>query len=269
MGVVKKEATLLLEGNEKEPLMASTRVGGHIVVFAGDSTAEAWRGSTEAIAAYKIFWKQLIFWTAQQDYRANQLVIHLDKRRINVNADEKLTFSFRLIGKDGLDVKGVVFQPRVLDPKQQSHAVDSAPPHQNGTFKNAKEPGEHQLVVGATVKDIEIKPEHAKFLVAFDDHELQFPRTEFDTLKSLAIETGGDLHDLDKFGRYLDELEGQVRADGRHKTSHWPDWTRLPASGHVRDQAAGLWSSFALFSYLLFIALIGSEWLLRRLWGLV
>jgi hypothetical protein len=67
----------------------------------------------------------------------------------------------------------------------------------------------------------------------------------------------------------LDELGAHVAREGRHKTAHWPDWNRVPPSTETRDQLAGIWHSFAALGVLLFTALLVTEWLLRRMWGLV
>lgn len=276
LGTIVGNATRLLEERDgKDLLMAATipsADAGPVVVFAGDSTSRSWYNSAEAIAAYTHFWKQLFFWLAQHDDQTNQLAIHLDKRRINANAGEMLTFTLSLRGKDGAELTGATFEPEVVGPNHK-YKPDSLTPHRTGTFKDAKEPGPHLLSVRATGKDstgkeIEVTGK-ARFLVAFDDIESRFPRTEHDALRIIAAESGGEFRDLDKVTEYLDSLAGQVNRESREKTTHWPDWTRVPASPHVADQFAGLWGSLVLVSFVLFVILLALEWGLRRWWGLV
>src|SRR5262249_34051459 len=139
---------------------------------------------------------------------------------------------------------------------------------QRGAFQNAKEPGEYRLIVEGKDGAVNAKAD-ARFLVAMDDIELLRPVAEHETLVRIAANSDGQFHTLNEADplHSLDELKSQVNRDARHKTTHWPDWTRLPASGSGRDQMSGLWHSFALLTFLIFVALVGCEWGLRRMWG--
>jgi hypothetical protein len=278
VGGLNKDSTELLNGKNGAVVMAATRKGaeGHVVVFAGDSTSRAWFGSKEAIAGFKRFWKQLVFWLANQEDQANQLHIDLDKRRLNANAGEILGFRFSLRGKSGTDLPGAAFKAKVVGPRLE-YPVQyvGEEQHQRGTFQGAKEPGEHRLVIEGKAKDLDgsevEKKGEARFLVAFDDIEMLRPLAEHETLSKIAANAEGRFYVLQEQAllQYLDELRNQVNRESRQKTMHWPDWQRVPASDHMRDQISGLWSSFALVGFLLFVGLVGGEWLLRRLWGLV
>jgi hypothetical protein len=277
LGSLVEGSTELLKepGKDGKLVMAATKKGveGYIVVFAGDSTSRAWFGSPAAVAGYKQFWKKLVFWLAKQEDRTNQLVIHLDRRRVNANASEILGFTFSLRGKDGEDIAGATFKATVIGPNQKYPVSSlSKGTKQHGSFQGAKEPGEHRLVVEATAKNngISVKAE-ARFLVAFDDIEMLRPLAEHESLSKIAANAEGRFQVLEEqtLLEYLDELKNQVSRESRQKTTHWPDWQRLPSSDRARDQLSGLWNSFALVGFLLFVALLGTEWLLRRLWGLV
>ena len=277
VGGLTEGSTELLKGKNGEVVMAATRKGeeGHVVVFAGDSTSKAWFGTKEAVAGYKKFWRQLVFWLARHEDQANRLVIHLDKRRLNANAADILGFTFSLRGKSGTDLPGATFKAKVVGP-QREYPVNYVreDQHQRGTFQGAKDPGEHRLVIEATAKDdgrdVQAKAE-ARFLVAFDDIEMLRPLADHETLSKIAANAEGRFSVLQEQAllQYLDELKNQVNRESRQKTTHWPDWQHIPVSDHTRDQLSGIWNSFALIGFLLFIALLGSEWLLRRLWGLV
>jgi hypothetical protein len=276
LGTRRDGSTIFLKSKDNELVMAATRQGegGHVVVFAGDSTSRAWFGSPEAVAGYKLFWKRLVFWLAKQEDQANRLVIDLDKRRLNANAAEVLGFTFSLRDKDGKVRTDATFKAEVVGPKQEKYPISHARDGQQerGTFQGAKEPGDHRLVVTPMVGGKEVgKPTKASFLVVLDDIEMLRPLAEHETLSKIAGNAEGRFQLLEENAllQYLDELQGQVNRESRHKTTHWPDWKRLPASDYARDQLAGLWHSFALVSFLLFSSLLGGEWLLRRLWGLV
>jgi hypothetical protein len=275
LGRVRDGSTKLLvaKNDENATVMAFTRHagGGYVAIFGGDSTWRSWRENSEAVAGYKKFWKQLVFWLANQEDQANQLVVQLDKRRLNANAAEVLNFTFSLRDKAGI-VAGATYDAKIVGPDQKPVAVQYVRDGQvqRGTFQGAKEPGEHRLVIDAKADGISRRRE-TRFLVAFDDIEMIRPVAEHESLAKIAASSDGRFHVLEESAllQYLDELQGQVNREARHKTVHWPDWTRTPASAQTRDQLAGLWHSFGLVSFLLFVALVGTEWLLRRLWGWV
>ena len=261
---------LRVKGKKDAPLLVSTSVeSGLVAVFAADSTARSWRMKQEAVAGYQRFWKQLILYLAQQQDDANQLWVQLDKRRINAGAAEPLGFKFGLRDNKGRDVTDAKFTAKIVGPgKREAKATYVAEDaHQRGTFQGAKELGEYQLVV--EVKDM--LPTVARFLVVDNDVEMLRPEADHDALRKIAANSDGRfaLAEEAALVQFLDELKGQVSGAARHRTTQWPDWKRLPATDHTRDQLAGLWNSFALLGFLLFTALLGCEWLLRRLWGLV
>jgi hypothetical protein len=279
MGAVDERAVKLLEWN-KTPIMAMTQGGakqGRVVVFAGDSTHVAWFSNSEVPSvhtAYKKFWKTLALWLSRQEDNANQLWIALDRRRISTDPGDLLGFSFGLRGKSG-ELLGATFTAKVMR-EQQEFPVQFAKDkdRQRGRFQGAKEPGEYKIVIQGKAKDgaDDVQAEGvARFVVAADDIELLRPAAEHETLIRIAANAEGRFHVADEQSlvQYLDELKSQVSRESRHKTVHWPDWKRLPASESLRDQLPGIWSSFGLVSLLLFVALLGCEWGLRRWWGLV
>ncbi|MBI2805739.1 MAG: VWA domain-containing protein [Planctomycetes bacterium] len=270
-------ATALLKSTQDELVMAATRASAasRVAVFGGDSTYRAWRDNPEAIRAYNHFWKNLIYWLAKQEDNANRLWIALDRRRLNVDAAETLGFTFGLKGKTGAELPNAKFSAEIVGPK--NHAVQFAPEGQSqrGTFQTTARPGEYRLVVKATAKDSDgnnVQAESAaRFMIVSEDIEMLRPAAEHGTLRRIAAESDGRFRLADEaaFVQFLDELREQVNRESRQKTVHWPDWKRLPTSESARDQLPALWSSFALVSLLLFVALICGEWSLRRWWGLV
>jgi hypothetical protein len=265
---------------KNEIVMAMTRAGekqGRVVVFGGDTTYKAWGSNEEMPAvkkAYVRFWKSLALWLAKQDDNAAQLWIALDRRRMSTDPSDVLGFRFGLRGKTG-ELTNATFTAKVVRDKQEfsvQHNKDKD--HQRGRVQGGKAPGEYQIVIHGKGKDgaEDVQAESvARFVVAADDIELLRPAANHETLRQIAANAEGKFFSADEQGliQYLDELKGQVSRESRHKTVYWPDWKRLPASQSVRDQMPGLWHSFALISLLLFVALLGTEWALRRWWGLV
>jgi hypothetical protein len=274
MGKVRGD--LLMEGDKGQPVMAAHARGGRVAVFAGDSTAKAWL-TPETVVAYDRFWKRLALWMANQTDDGKLLWIRLDKRRVNARIGEALGFTFGLKDKKGNDLRDATFPVlKVIGPKQQEFALtpirDKDVPYQRGVFQGAKEPGEYKIVITGLAPELDAPEKvEASFLVVSDNIEMLRPVAEHETLRKLAAASGGRFFAVEEAAllAYLDDLKSQVNSESRHKTTQWPDWNRLPASDHTRDQLAGLWHSFALGGFLLFTALLGGEWLLRRMWGLV
>jgi len=281
LGSLAKDSTVLLgvDGDKKKPVMVATAarngLGGRVVVFAADSTWRKWYESDEAVRGHHAFWKQLVGWLARQEDNANELWIKLDKRRMGTDAGDILGFTFGLRGKTS-ELPGARFDAKIVGPKGQSIPVrfSREDQHQRGSFQGAKEPGEYKIVIAGTGKDgdKEVAAEgSARFLVADDNLEMLRPAAEHETLIKIAAASDGQFHLAKEAAllQLLDDLKNQASRDARQKTTYWPDWQHLPPSDHVRDQLAGLWNSFAFVGFLLFVLLIGSEWTLRRLWGLV
>ena len=202
-------------------------------------------GSKDAIAGYKTFWKQLVYWLAKAEDQGSRLQIELDKRRLNANAAEILSFNFSLRHKAGKAIPNARFNTKIVGPDSREYPVTTVAKgaKQFGTFQG-KEPGEYRLVVSGEGTDRDDKgTAEARFLVAFDDIEMLRPLADHETLGRIAAESDGRFYVLDEAAllQYLDELKNEVNREARHKTTYWPDWKRMPASDHPRDQLAGLW----------------------------
>jgi uncharacterized membrane protein len=281
LGSLAKDSTVFLgvDGDKKKPVMVATQasagLGGRVVVFAADSTSRGWYETDEAVHAHHVFWKQLVGWLARQEDNANELWIKLDKRRVGADAGDILGFTFGLRGKTS-ELPGAKFDVKIIGPKELTFPVrfSREDQHQRGSFQGAKEPGVYRIEIKGSGKEADKDVEGkgiARFLVADDNLEMLRPAADHETLVKIAVASDGQFHLAQEAEllQLLDELKNQASRDARQKTTHWPDWQRLPPSDHVRDQLSGLWNSFAFVGFLLFVLLIGSEWLLRRLWGLV
>ena len=89
--------------------------------------------------------------------------------------------------------------------------------------------------------------------VAFDRVKVA---TDNDFLKKLSSAGGGRAYRLDDLPGYLTELATQPLDAARPKPRYVPDWRR--------DQGRGFLTGWLV----LFVALIGAEWGVRRWWGL-
>jgi len=73
----------------------------------------------------------------------------------------------------------------------------------------------------------------------------------------LAVPTGGKALRLDDLPGFLKELKAEAPPDTGKKPRYYPDWHRNRSKGFLP-----LW-------LVLFTLLLGAEWGLRRLWGMV
>jgi hypothetical protein len=240
-------------------------------VFAGDSTATSWLRTAEAARGFIRFWKQLVFWLANQQDTSSQLAVKLDNRRMTDDPADVLGFTMTLRDKDGNELTRPTFKAKVIcEGAEYPVRIDG----KRGYFQNPKKIGEHDLVVEAIATDSKknkvSQTETVRFMVAPDRTETQRPRADHELLARIASASEGRFHPAseDAFLKYLDELASQVKRESRVRTTNWPAWNRLPASDMARDQLAGLWNSFALLGLLIFVTLLFAEWLLRRMWGL-
>jgi hypothetical protein len=77
-------------------------------------------------------------------------------------------------------------------------------------------------------------------------------------MKGLALDGGGKAYRAEELPRFLQQLKGQPLDAKVVKTETWPNWQE-------REKP----SPFLMIFFLLFVALIGLEWFLRRSWGMV
>ena len=112
----------------------------------------------------------------------------------------------------------------------------------------------------------------ARFLVVSDELEMLRPVADHESLSKIAANSDGRfaLAEEGPLVQVLDELKGQVNGEvrGRRRRTG-PTGSGCPPRTTCAIMPTGLWNSFALVSFMLFAALLGCEWLLRRLWGFV
>jgi hypothetical protein len=279
MGSVRPGATTMAKSNrgDKALVMAATQVGaGRVLAFAGDSTWK-WRKSPETIAAHERFWKQVILWLAQQDKAQGNVWVRLDKRRLMANDNQVVNFKVGLRGKNGQDIPNGRFKVKIVTPQNAEIDLPTSLERgqEGGSFWKVTAPGEYRIVVQGEGKDADgtpIKGEaEGRFLAYATDIENARPAADPAFLQRLAAAGGGRYHKAGEreLVQYLEELRSQPVPQARPRGAVWPDWRRNPASGSLEDQAATLWASGLLLSFVLFVSFLCVEWFLRRRWGMV
>jgi uncharacterized membrane protein len=272
LGKPKKAATVLadakLANGSRVPMLVGQQVGkGRTLAFAGDTT---WRWErlgrperTDGTTLHHRFWKQVVLWLAQQDKIEGNAYIKPDVRR--VGSGGKLGFTVGLRGPGGKELEDGYFEVTAIDPQQNEIQVE--PPARDkgdvrGLFWKTQTPGEYHLRVKAWPKGADpkkAKPETAesRFIVYQDDTEMTRRGADHDFLEKLAGAGGGKFHLADEFPRFVKDLNQLPLPHGKQKAELWPDWKRNRLSG------------FLVGIFLLFVAVVCTEWFLRRSWGMV
>ena len=80
---------------------------------------------------------------------------------------------------------------------------------------------------------------------------------DHDMLRKIAAAGGGQFHRLDELPTFLKELAAQPLETIKPKPKYLPDWRR--------DRSKGFLPGWLI----LFTLLLGGEWALRRMWGMV
>jgi hypothetical protein len=132
------------------------------------------------------------------------------------------------------------------------------------------------LIVTATAKgpggqESSLGSASARFLGFAEDVENQQPAANHQELIKLSSAGGGSFRVAGKeeLLQCLNELRERTAGPGWIKRDVWPNWKISPVSDAASDQIGALLQSLALPCLVLFVACIGTEWFLRRWWGMV
>ncbi len=257
---VKETATVYLESDDeaRRPIMASAMVGGRALVFAGDST---WRWRRYGFEKeYNRFWRQVILWLAFWDSRNDESVsIELPKRRFSARALVK--FGVVVKSMDGEAVENVSFDATLTLPsgKQQVITINQVGDRYQSELdpSSLSQSGLYQIQVAANRQGISIGESIREFVVMDLDKEKANPVANPEQMKRLANQTsefGGKALGPEQLSEILD----QYIDDPPMTKIEIPSKRRLGES--FADATAFL---------LMFVILLGTEWWLRKKWGLV
>jgi len=252
---LKPNAQVIAEstGARRWPLLVIGAWGeGRTVAAAFDST---WRWRLEGFGeAQRRFWRQLVLWLARKDESQDQAVwVRLDQRRYQRGSHVGFTLgtgktASEPLSPDSFKVE-VVLPDETVVPVRASHRGEVLV----GRFQDTDVPGDYRVRVTARDEDLPQEIAEARFTVPDLDMELDQPASEPTLLESLAhitAEAGGAGLAPEEFNDLLDDLLS--------RTEEYEEEVSVKAS---------LWDTWPTF--LLIVALLSSEWLLRKRWGLV
>jgi uncharacterized membrane protein len=232
---------------EPQPLVAVQRAGrGRTFVFTGEG-AWRWRmGLMSNNRAYETFWRQALRWLAVQAPPPVEVTVEPPPLGVAVPV------AVRVVTPAYEPVSDASVQVRVEEPGGASRTLaatlDTAEP---GLYKASLltlAPGVHRLDVEATRAGARVGRGSVQVLAGGVDPELLDPRRNDAMLRRLAESTGGAPLDAER----LDGLPGLIR--------------KAAAAPTARLVERDVWHNG--WSFAIICALLGTEWALRRRWGL-
>jgi len=256
---VSAAASVLIETPDGEPLLVVQEVGkGRAAVVGFDSTWQ-WSFTNErGIEAQRRFWRQLVMWLAQRKpdvwvtsdrLRYNLARHHSGKQQVLIQAGvirsdsggapHNLTLTGSLVGPEG--GKRTISWTRRAGEFQSRLSVEDA--------------GDYRVLVEAKMGNEVLGSSKTAFVVESMDVEMIEPLANLEPLKYLANRTaaiGGEYVPVVQFGQLLQRIEKETPLSETVRTSR----------NSIVD--ANPWSWLAVF-----VTLVGTEWLLRRKYGLV
>ena len=247
---VKRGALVLATDDGDRPLLiCHTYQAGRVMAFAGDST---WRWPLQGHdEAHKRFWRQVVLWLARKDEAMEGNVwVRLDQRQFGLG--QRVEFTAGAQSATGTPVEDAQFDARVELPDGTERFVPLAHSggKMTGSFRDTLAPGDYAVRVTATENGQVLGSAQSRFLVFEQNLELDNPAADATVLDNLAAMTGGRSllpEELSNLIRELTEDTESLEIQTETKKPLWDTWGFL----------------------LLLVGLLGTEWYLRKRWGLV
>ena len=267
-----------------DPLLVGHQIGegdrGRVLAFAAYDTY-LWETlgqpkSRQGIEIHDRFWKQCVLWLAHQEEEEGQAYARPQFRRLPVGGDQTIRVGLKTPAGDddpNAELLVKILPPGLNKPEDEEKAprqtVLRDPKGAKVLFKPSAA-GEYSVVVASPMKDKDGKPvlgpdgkprQHrgtARFL-AFPDVSDEMIRVaaNHDFFEKVAAASGGKALRLEDLPGFLKDLKGQPLETIKPKPRYLPDWRRNHSKGFLPGWLA------------LFVALLGTEWGLRRYWGMV
>ncbi|WP_425396660.1 glutamine amidotransferase [Aeoliella sp.] len=255
--LLKQNAQVLAESADaaRHPLLVAGQAGnGRTLAFAGDTTFR-WQLENHG-DEFRRFWRQVILWLARKDDDTSGRVwLDLATRRVSRGGRLDVEVGATPGEEDDpnatIDFDVVVTLPDGTQQPLVTVATDAG--RRAGTFATTDQPGDYTVEVTAKIDGKELGSARARFLVPDQDLELDRPGAEPTLLAGLAKLTeaaGGEAlapEELPALIRKLAAERPELKTEVIERHTYWDKWPFM----------------------LMFIAVVGVEWFLRKRWGLV
>lgn len=271
-----------------EPLLVGSQRGdankGRWLAFGAFDTY-LWRGLGQpkektGLDMHERFWRQCVLWLAYQDEEEGQAYARPQFRQLKVTAEQSIRVGVKK--PDGTDDPAAPLTVRVvpLAPGRQEPKPDDEKKAVPLTVLSDKDgrkvvfrppaPGEYFVSATSPMKKPDGSPDTnpdgspklhrgtAKFIAVPDvSDEMLRVNADPEFLARLSVPTGGQALRLEDLPGFLKELKAEAPPDAGKRPRYYPDWHRNRSRGFLP-----LW-------LVVFVLLLGAEWGLRRLWGMI
>lgn len=221
--------------------------------------------TNDGLQLHSRFWRQMVRWLAHQEEDDAAAFARVMVKRLPVGGKQTVRVGLRSPG--GAPAKDPQFAVKILAPGEAEASAQprTVVPDPDGGFQvpySPTAPGEYTVKVSAVGKDKdgkEVKGEASARFLAYPEasDEMLRKAADHDTLRKIAAAGGGQFHRLDELPAFLKELAAQPLETVKPKPKYLPDWRR--------DRSRGFLPGWLI----LFALLLGGEWALRRMWGMV
>ncbi len=243
------EVLALVSGpaGEAQPLVAVQRAGrGRTLVFTGEGSWRWRMGLASNNRAYETFWRQALRWIAVQ--APPPVAITVEPPPLGAS----VPVTVRVVNAAYEPVSDASVQVRVEEPGGASRTLtatlDASEPGLYRASLLTLASGVHRLDAEASRGGSSLGRTSVQVLAGGADPELVDPRRNDAVLRRLAESSGGALLAADE----LDGLAARIR--------------RAAAAPTARLVERDVWHNG--WSFVIICALLGTEWALRRRWGL-
>ncbi len=280
LGEPKKTAEVLARADNAvtgEPVLVGANIGkgGRALAFAAADTylwtqpSPDLANRRQTIDLHTRFWKQMVLWLAHQDEVEGAVYARPVYRRLVAGGRQTIDMGLRDKRGDEApesDLRFQVLAPGEAPDKTKAKRADRVPKGGAKTEFDAKQPGEYRVAVWGEGKDVNgeaLSGEALSRFVVYPDisDEMLRPAADPEFLLGLENTANGTANDTvrraDRLPSFLEELLANPPKISTPKAKPYPEWKR--------DQQK--W--FLPLVLVIFTAILGFEWGLRRMWGMV
>jgi uncharacterized membrane protein len=257
---LKESALVLLESDDRDPLLVAGSYGGRVLAFAGDSTYLWIRAGFEE--PHQQFWRQLMLWLASRDVAGEEGVwMRLSKRR--ALAGERLYASAGIRGEGASDLTGVQVTATLYQPAGSTVSVPFSLQADRTQLNATLDPewtqagGVYRMEVTVSRDGETLGTESQEFDVLDIDSETVVPIADPSLVQQLAdatAESGGQVWAPQQVELMLQSLLKSTESLE----------LKIPQLWRLGDT-----STDALLFVVAFFGLMMTQWALRKYWGLV
>lgn len=259
------------------PLLVGHEVGSGRVLAFGASETYFWTrpfpDPADRLKTFNLhsrFWRQMVLWLAKQDETEGAAYIRPEFRRMVSGSAQRLTMGLK--DKRGTEIPDADLRYQVLAPGENADKTKAQRPtrDEKGIGRvsyEAKTPGEYRVIVWGEGKDpvdgSAVTGDATANYLVFPEISDEMLRTAANPDFLLALENTANGTSLDtvrradRFPSFLKELVDTPLQLAAPKSTPYPDWRR--------DKSR----IFLPIVLIIFVALLGLEWGLRRAWGMV